>query len=55
MRLLMKSTEYLVVYSKSNSWDCCPLVADSNVTDRYAVVEPAVDFSKLNAVLIIKE
>ena len=31
------------------------IITTSNVTDRYAVVEPAVDFSKLNAVLIIKE
>ena len=31
----MKSTEYILVYSKSSMWDCCPLVADSNVTDRY--------------------
>ena len=25
----------------------------SNVTDRYAIVEPAVDFSKLDTVLVI--
>lgn len=31
----MKSTEYILVYSKSPMWDCCPLVADRNVTDRY--------------------
>lgn len=31
----MKSTEFILVYSKSSAWDCCPLVADSNVTDRY--------------------
>ena len=31
----MKSTEYILVYSKSDSWDCCPLIADANVTDRY--------------------
>lgn len=31
------------------------IITTSNITDRYAVVEPAVDFSKLNAVLIIKE
>ena len=31
----MKSTEYILVYSKSQNWDCVPLVAESNVTDRY--------------------
>ena len=31
----MKSTEFILAYSKSNAWDCCPLIADSNVTDRY--------------------
>ena len=31
----MKSTEYVVVYSKTDKWDCQPLVADSHVTDRY--------------------
>ena len=31
----MKSTEYILVYSKSSMWDCCPLIADSNVTNRY--------------------
>ena len=31
----MKSTEYIVVYSKTDKWDCQPLVADSHVTDRY--------------------
>ena len=31
----MKSTEYVLVYSKTDKWDCQPLVADSHVTDRY--------------------
>ena len=31
------------------------IVTTSNVTDRYAVVEPAVDFSKLETVLVINE
>ncbi|MBR3512435.1 MAG: rod shape-determining protein MreC [Clostridia bacterium] len=31
------------------------IVTTNNVTDRYAIVEPAVDFSKLNAVLVIKD
>ena len=31
----MKSTEYVIVYSKTDKWDCQPLVADSHVTDRY--------------------
>ena len=31
----MKSTEYIIVYSKTDKWDCQPLVADSHVTDRY--------------------
>ena len=31
------------------------IITTSNITDRYAKVEPAVDFSKVNNVLIIKE
>ncbi|WP_298031010.1 site-specific DNA-methyltransferase [uncultured Dysosmobacter sp.] len=31
----MNSTEYILVYSKSDAWDCSPLVAESNVTNRY--------------------
>lgn len=31
----MNSTEFILVYSKSGAWDCSPLIADSNVTDRY--------------------
>ena len=31
------------------------IVTTSNITDRYAVVEPVVDFSKINTVLIIDE
>ena len=31
----MNSTEFILVYSKSNSWDCMPLVANENVTERY--------------------
>ncbi len=31
------------------------IVTTSNVTDRYAVIEPAVDFSKLETVLVINE
>ena len=31
----MKSTEYIIVYSKTDKWDCQPLVADSHVTNRY--------------------
>ena len=31
------------------------IVTTSNITDRYAVVEPVVDFSRLNTVLIIDE
>lgn len=31
------------------------IVTTSNITDRYAVVEPAVDFSKIDTVLIINE
>ena len=35
----MKSTEYILVYSKSDSWDCNPLIADTNVTDRYNKID----------------
>ena len=31
------------------------IVTTNNATDRYAVVEPAVDFSKVNSVLVIKD
>ena len=31
------------------------IVTTSNVTDRYAVIEPAVDFSKLETVLVITD
>lgn len=31
----MKSTEYILSYSKSGMWDCAPLVADEKVIDRY--------------------
>ena len=31
----MKSTEFIVVYSKSDLWECRPLIAEDNVTDRY--------------------
>lgn len=31
------------------------IITTSNITDRYAKVEPAVDFSKIDTVLIIKE
>jgi len=31
------------------------IITTSNITDRYAVVEPAVDFSKVDTVLIIKK
>lgn len=31
----MKSTEFMLVYSKSGAWDCMPLIAESKVTDRY--------------------
>lgn len=31
------------------------IVTTSNITDRYAIVEPAVDFSKIDTVLIINE
>ena len=31
------------------------IITTSNITDRYAIIEPAVDFSKLDTVLIIDE
>ena len=31
------------------------IITTSNITDRYAIVEPAVDFSKIDTVLIIKD
>lgn len=31
----MNSTEFILVYSKSDAWNCLPLIADCNVTDRY--------------------
>lgn len=31
----MKSTEFILVYSKSSLWDCKPLIAEDKVTDRY--------------------
>ena len=31
----MKSTEYIICYSKSSEWECAPIIADSKVTDRY--------------------
>lgn len=31
----MKSTEFILVYSKSSNWDCSPIVASEKVTDRY--------------------
>lgn len=31
------------------------IITTSNITDRYAIVEPAVDFSKVDTVLIINE
>ena len=31
----MTSTEYIMVYSRSDKWECQPLVADEHVTDRY--------------------
>lgn len=31
------------------------IVTTSNITDRYAIVEPAVDFSKIDTVLVIKQ
>ena len=30
------------------------IITTRNVTDRYAIVEPAVDFSKIDTVLLIK-
>ena len=35
----MKSTEYILVYSKTGQWECQPLVADDHVTDRYNKVD----------------
>lgn len=35
----MKSTEYILVYSKTNSWDCTPLIANDNVIDRYNKID----------------
>lgn len=31
----MKSTEFILVYSKSDLWDCSPIIATEKVTDRY--------------------
>ncbi len=31
----MKSTEFIIVYSKTSLWECNQLVADEQVTDRY--------------------
>lgn len=31
----MKSTEFILVYSKSSNWDCSPIIASEKVTDRY--------------------
>ncbi|MGF7002564.1 adenine-specific DNA-methyltransferase [Lachnospiraceae bacterium PFB1-21] len=31
----MKSTEFILVYSKSLEWDCSPIIATERVTDRY--------------------
>ena len=31
----VKSTEYILVYSKTSSWDCNTLIAGDKVTDRY--------------------
>ena len=31
----MRSTEYIVVYSKSDAWDCSPIIAEEKVTDRF--------------------
>ena len=31
----MKSTEFILVYSKTETWDCSPIVATERVTDRY--------------------
>ena len=35
----MKSTEYILVYSRTGQWECQPLVADDHVTDRYNKVD----------------
>ncbi|MBQ9190766.1 MAG: site-specific DNA-methyltransferase [Bacteroidaceae bacterium] len=35
----MNSTEYIMVYSKTNQWECQPLVADDHVTDRYNKID----------------
>jgi adenine-specific DNA-methyltransferase len=31
----MKSTEYILIYSKSSSWDCTPIIASERVIQRY--------------------
>ena len=31
----MKSTEFIVVYSKTSEWECAPIIAAERVTDRY--------------------
>lgn len=31
----MKSTEFVAVYSKSEEWECSPIIATDRVTDRY--------------------
>ena len=31
----MHSTEYVLIYSKTEQWDCKPLIAEAKVTDRY--------------------
>jgi adenine-specific DNA-methyltransferase len=31
----MKSTEFIFVYSKTESWDCSPIIATERVTERY--------------------
>ena len=31
----MKSTEFILVYSKNNSWDCAPIIASDKVIERY--------------------
>ena len=31
------------------------IITTSNIIDRYAIVKPAVDFSKLNTVLVVTE
>lgn len=35
----MRSTEYILAYSKSDKWECQPLIADEHVTDRYNKVD----------------